>query len=49
MTDLPYKIVRSFSAGVFAGHIESRNLALALALSLALALAMALAMDMDYG
>lgn len=25
MTDLPYKIVRSFAAGVFAGYIESRN------------------------
>lgn len=24
-TDLPYKIVRTYSAGVFAGHLESRN------------------------
>lgn len=25
MPDLPYKIVRTYSAGVFAGYLESRN------------------------
>jgi hypothetical protein len=25
MSDLPYKIVRTYSAGVFAGYLESRN------------------------
>ena len=25
MSDLPYRIVRTYSAGVFAGYLESRN------------------------